>query len=55
MLKVFGTLYGNSPEGFEAMKTVLEANGFEVAYLNEVNGTVIKDVESLHESDNKES
>ena len=55
MLKVFGTLYGNSPEGFEAMKAVLEADGFEIAYVNEVNGTVIKEVETLHESNNQES
>lgn len=55
MLKVFGSLYGSTSEGFEAMKAALEDNGFEVAYVNESQGTIIKDVENLHESDNKES
>ena len=55
MLKVIGSVYGNSIEGLEEIKAALEKGGFEVAYVTESQGTIIKEVESLHESEDKES
>ena len=48
MLKVFGHVYANDKEDFETIKTALEREGFTVAYENEMNGSVIKEVNSLN-------
>ena len=55
MLKVFGTLYGNVKEDFDAMVKALTNDGFQIAYQSETNGTVIKEVQTLDESENTES
>ena len=49
MLKVFGGIYGNTKEDFEALRTAIEDNGFEVAYSSDTSGTIIKEVQSLEE------
>ena len=51
MLKVFGHIYSNSNEDFNAMASALADNGFEIAYENENSGTVIKDVVSINGED----
>lgn len=55
MLKVFGHIYSNSNEDFNAMASALADNGFEIAYENENSGTVIKDVVSLEDNEDAES
>jgi len=55
MLKVYGNLYGNVKEDFDALVSALTREGFEIAYQSETNGTVIKEVQTLDESENTES
>ena len=55
MLKVFGHIYSNNNEDFELMANALKDNGFEIAYEADNNGTVIKDVVSLEDTEDAES
>ena len=49
MLKVFGTIYSQNKDDFNALCKSLANDGFEVALQNETNGTVIKQVTDLNE------
>ena len=51
MLKVFGHIYSGNENDFNALKTALKNEGFEIAYEGEGgnNGDVIKEVNSLTE------
>ena len=51
MLKVFGHIYSNSKEDFNAIKASLENDGFEIAYEGDNSGSIIKDVASLNGED----
>ena len=51
MLKVFGHIYSNAKEDFEQLSLALEREGFKVAYEGEMNGSVIKEVNSLNGED----
>lgn len=55
MLKVFGHIYSNTKEDFEVVMSALEREGFTVAYEGEMNGSVIKDVNSLEDTEDAES
>ena len=50
MLKTIGSMYTNTKEEFTNLVTILENAGYEVAYINELQGTIIKEVESLDEN-----
>ena len=45
MLKVYGQLFTQSAEGMEALVEVLESAGYEVAFVNQQNATIIKNEE----------
>lgn len=47
MLKMYGNIYGQTVEDFNAIKEALEAEGFQIAYQTEVAGAVVKEVESV--------
>ena len=49
MLKVFGNIYSQSKEDFDTLVQCLANDGFQVALLNETNGTIIKEVADLSE------
>ena len=53
MLKVFGHIYSSNESDFNALKTALKNEGFEVAYEGEggLNGDIIKEVNSLNGED----
>lgn len=53
MLKVVGNIYGSDVTTFEELKEVLEREGYEVAYQTDMSGVVVKEVESLAESENQ--
>lgn len=54
MLKTYGQIYSSTPAEFEAVTNVLKAGGFEIAYINNMNGYVLKEVQSLDEGEVKE-
>lgn len=47
MLKVFGNMYSGSKEDLNAIVSALENDGFEIAYVSDLNVTIIKNVDSL--------
>ena len=47
MLKNYGQIYSSSKEDFEAMAASPAKDGFQIAYMTETNGTVIKEVQDL--------
>lgn len=51
MLKVFGHIYANTKEDFEQVANALEREGYQIAYEGEMNGSVIKEVNSLNGED----
>lgn len=53
MLKNYGQIYSGSKDDFIVMAAALEKEGFEIAYTTETNGTVIKEVASLAESEDQ--
>ena len=53
MLKIYGQIYSNSKEDFDVLTNELRDNGFDIAYQSETNGTVVKEVASLAESENQ--
>ena len=53
MLKIYGQIYSNSKEDFDVLTNALRDNGFDIAYQSETNGTVVKEVTSLVESENQ--
>lgn len=53
MLKIYGQIYSNSKEDFDVLTNALRDNGFDIAYQSETNGTVVKEVASLAESENQ--
>lgn len=55
MLKVYGGIYSNTKDDFDVMAKALSNEGFQIAYQNETSGTVIKEVQTLDESENTES
>jgi len=44
MLKVYGNIYSQNKEDFNILVQALENDGFQVALINETNGTIIKEV-----------
>jgi hypothetical protein len=54
MLKNYGQIYSSVKEDFDAMANTLKKDGFQIAYMTETNGTVIKEVPDL-ESEDKEA
>lgn len=50
MLKVIGNLYSDTKDEFEEIATTLKNAGYQIAYISDRNGTVIKEVESLDEN-----
>ncbi len=53
MLVVYGNIYSDNETHFNAIKNVLEANGFQIAYNSSYNATIIK--EELDEHEDTES
>lgn len=53
MLVVYGNIYSDNETHFNAIKDVLEANGFQIAYNSSYNATIIK--EELDEHEDTES
>lgn len=53
MLKIYGQIYSSSKEDFDVLTNALRDNGFDIAYQSETNGTVVKEVTSLVESENQ--
>lgn len=49
MLVVYGNIYSDNETHFNAIKDVLEANGFQIAYNSSYNATIIKEVVDEHE------
>ena len=44
MLVVFGNIYSDNEEHFNEIKTLLEDNGYQIAYNSSYNATIIKEV-----------
>lgn len=53
MLVVYGNIYSDNETHFNAIKDVLESNGFQIAYNSSYNATIIK--EELDEHEDTES
>lgn len=49
MLVVYGNIYSDNETHFNAIKDVLETNGFQIAYNSSYNATIIKEVVDEHE------
>lgn len=49
MLVVFGNIYSDNEEHFNEIKTLLEDNGYQIAYNSSYNATIIKEVVDEHE------
>lgn len=47
MLKTVGSINAYTKEEFSNLVSILENAGYEVAYINDANGTIIKEVDSL--------
>lgn len=52
MLKTFGTLYTNNKEDLQEILALIEPAGFQIAYVNEAGGNIIKEVEDLNNNQN---
>ena len=53
MLKVLGTLYGNTKEDFDTLLKPLTDLGFVPGYNTETSAMIMKDVVSLTEDENE--
>ena len=49
MLKVFGNIYSQNRDDFAILVQALQNDGFQIALLNETNGTIIKEVQDQDE------
>lgn len=49
MLKNIGTITSPTKEYMDELKSVLEDAGYELAYVNEFNASIIKEIEDLNE------
>lgn len=50
MLKIVGNIYSNTKEEFAEIANVLTNAGYQIAYISDNNGSIVKEVESLDET-----
>lgn len=53
MLKVMGTVYTDRKDDLDEIVRALKAKGLDVAYVSVTTVSVVKEVESLNESENQ--
>lgn len=54
MLKVYGGMYANNKDDFDALANTLTNAGFEIAYQSEMSATIIKEVDTLDVNEDTE-
>lgn len=47
MLKVLGTIYSNDKQDFDKITKALTDAGYEIGYINQMQGNVMEEVDSL--------
>ena len=49
MLKMCGSIYGQTKEDFETFRDILEKAGYQIAYQSQTGGAIIEEVEDADE------